>query len=258
MRTLVMASALSLLTISAPGQSGASVALKSDAPKKTAYEEFKETLGKFWSAMTKTTAGMKGGRDKLVCGQVFTTDLDGRDRTAVSTSGDAYCSPVFEAGGQSLLAVRDGSLYRLRPRTQPELLWEHQSPNDSIWRLIGVNMSGSDDNQVLALIGKQDADWPQIGILTLRSGNKVTLKPIAYPQNYDPDLVLTRLLRWDCNFGDVKIDVLKPNDSTVWNTQVTRDGKAENISKCEKTNCAQPALSLEKRRIAFVMEDKAG
>ena len=203
----------------------AAMALVLALPAAAAAETLVEKLLRV-SGLTASPAQMRSPGEEVEAGDVWVVPADGG---IVALRGDALVR--IPAGGGSPAPVQ-------------------RAPG--VLKLVGFDAGNPDEIVVLL-----DGGAAPLGVLSVKSG-KVT--PLPYDARSDVDRrMLAQVRGQERTYGDASVYVRTESrrglSRTIeWTDIHFRRGTAppRNVSACDGTNCGQPALSPDGRRIAFV------
>jgi len=182
-------------------------------------------------------------------GEIWLADVKTGSLRKLSASA-GFRSPIFTADDRAVLAVKDGTLWRLSLAGGPA-----QKLHDvaGLTKLVGPDRD--DPDKVLVMIERTRA--LVVALLSITSG-KTTEIP------YDPKLsedrkLLSHLKGWERVYGDTKIYQKTQTREGLagmveWNDVFLKKGDAApvNISRGEGANCGQPSLSRDGTQAVFV------
>ncbi|HEY6967754.1 MAG TPA: hypothetical protein VJA94_00880 [Candidatus Angelobacter sp.] len=194
---------------------------------------------------------LKGPGDELKNGQIWIIDLSSGKRQQL-TESDAYRSPVFVPASNDVLALEGTNLVRLSLGADARKLY----PISGVNKLVGFSVDNPDE---LLLIRKEPAAPVSVELLSLSTGKRT---PLPYDAASSQDRsMLEHLQSWDRTYDSKSLYVkheskVKLSGTAEWTDVYFKDGAAEavNVSKCDGSNCGQPSLSADGRKIVFVME----
>ena len=200
------------------------------------------------AGLTAAPGQMRGPGDTVEFGDVWIASTDGAARNAL-TSGGGYRSPIFAPTGESIYALKADALVRIPSAggTATPLL-----STAGIVKLVGF-----DGSNASALIVLLDSSTAPLGILSLDSGK---ISPLPYDAKAERErLLLAQITGEERVYGDTRLYVRTETKRGIsriieWADVYLQRGNlpAVNISACDGVNCAQPALSPNGRRVAFV------
>jgi WD40-like Beta Propeller Repeat len=195
------------------------------------------------------TAGgaVRGPADEVVLpGNIWIADLTEGTRRAVTNSG-RYRTPVFSG---------DGNIYALNGDTVIRLSAE--GGETRVGAVPGAaKLAGFDGDSPADLVVLRNEAASPLAVLSVTSGK---LTPLAYdPRSTDDRGFVASIRRQGRTYGDTVVYLKresKPGAArlTEWTDIYVRRGAEQprNVSACEGVACAQPALSPDGRRLAFV------
>ena len=187
--------------------------------------------------------------DAPMTGDIWIADAGGNTRAPLTRDG-GYSWPVFDPGGERILALRGSDVIEI------PLAGGHARRLASvagIAKLIGFDRTRP--GQVLVLRAEPGAE---IAVLSLADGR---LTAMAYdPRSSEAGTYLAHLRGEERAYGDAVLYVRQETRNEVtgdvleWNDVFVKEGdkRPRNISQCEGANCRQPSLSADGDRIAYV------
>lgn len=190
----------------------------------------------------------KAADDAVEPGDIWLVSLDGASPTPLTTGG-GYRSPIFSGADGTILALNGDALVRIgRGGGRPVPL----STVTGIVKLVGFDADNADELVVLL-----EAQTSPLGALSLKNG-KVT--PLDYDGKLDAERrMLAQIRGQERIYGDtsvyVQTETRRGLSRTIeWTDVYLRRGNLppRNVSLCDGVSCAQPALSPDGRRVAFV------
>jgi hypothetical protein len=203
------------------------------------------------SGLTASPAQMRSPGEEVEAGDVWVVPTDGGTAAALTTGG-GYRSPIFAPADGGILALRGDTLVRI-PAGGGSAAPLQRVPG--ILKLVGFDAGNADEIVVLL-----DGGAAPLGVLSAKSG-RVT--PLPYDAKSDVERrMLAQVRGQERTYADASVYVRTESKRGLsrtieWTDVHFRRGTAppRNVSACDGTNCGQPALSPDGRRIAFV---KAG
>ena len=186
--------------------------------------------------------------DDRGAGTIWIAEVD-LQRVAPATSDDGYRSPIFSPAG-NLIALKGDRVVRVGP--------DGATP---VQRLSGaVKLVGFDGRHPDRVVVLRDSPSAPLVVLSLETG---ALTPLPYDAASEAhQRMLAQIRSAQRVYGTTRVFVKtesKPGLSRriEWTDVYVQRGDAapRNVSSCDGTSCAQPALSADGRRVAFV---KAG
>ena len=187
--------------------------------------------------------------DALMTGDIWIADAGRNTRTPLTRDG-GYSWPVFDPGGERILALRGSDVLEIPLAGGPA---RRLASVADITKLIGFDRTRPD--QLLVLRAEPDAE---IAVLSLADG-QVTAIPYD-PRSSEAGTYLAHLRGEERAYGDAVLYVRKETRNEVtgdvleWNDVFVKEGdkRPRNISQCEGANCRQPSMSADGGSIAFV------
>jgi hypothetical protein len=163
------------------------------------------------------------------------------------TSDGGYRSPIFVPADGSLLALKGGSVVRLKGAGRVEVV----AAAPGVLKLVGVDTNHSDDVVVLG------GGAAPLAVLSLKTGKLVPLPFDAKSEAHQR--MLAQVRGQERTYGAtrlyVKTESKRGLSRTVEWTDVylrRRGGTPQNVSACDGIDCGEPALSPDGARVAFV------
>jgi hypothetical protein len=211
----------------------------------------------FWTRILRiagvsaTPASLRG-EDRVTCGDVWWTTAGQNPVAHRLTRGGGYCSPVYDASGQNILALKSGELYRIALDGKPPI--ELQSLS-SITKLVGMNRDNPDE---LLVVGRDAEHLPFAAIVSVKTG---AINRIPYDPNSSEDKVmLAHLSGWERVYGDTRVyteatEAEGPGGITTKFTDVyLKHGSDEpiNLTNGNNVSSSQPSLSPDGQKVVFI------
>lgn len=202
------------------------------------------------TGLTASPATIRGPDDGVVTGDVWLAGTDGRPPLRATTNGD-YRSPVFSPVDGSIFVLRHDALLKI-PATGGRPTPVFVVPG--VVKIVGFQ-SGN-PGELFVLLDNVNAP---LGVISLASGQLTQL-------DFDSTVagaaeMLAQIRRPDRSYGPVQVRVIahskRESGRTVEWTEVylQRDGlPPKMVSACNRSRCGEPALSLNRQRIAYIME----
>jgi hypothetical protein len=216
---------------------------KQPAPRPTLLAKLLRIAG-----LTATPSQMRGAGDEIGTGNIWLVGVDGAGPSAVTIDG-GYRSPVFSIGDNSLTALKGDDIVRFRIDGGRAAQLQQVT---GVTKLVGFD--GGDSDSLVVLLDNPNSP---LGAISLRTG-RVTLLPFD-AASADDRRALAQVRSQERVYGDTSIYTKTETKRGLarnieWLDVYVKRGAAapRNISACDGTNCSQPALSADGRRIAFV------
>ncbi len=202
------------------------------------------------SGLTATPAQMRPAGDTVEAGNIWIADLDRRTARAVTTGG-GYRSPIFSPVTGSLYALNGDAIVRISLENGAAGALQKAL---AVVKLVGFDSKNDDEIVVLLDV---DRDASPLGIVSLNSGR---ITPLLHDVKNQPErAVLDQIRGQDRAYGNTIVYVQTETKQGLARTVEWTDiyvrrgtGAPQNVSACNGTNCGQPALSSDKRSLAFV------
>src|SRR5450631_2898268 len=244
---------LSLLLAAEPLTAAADTAAQTSRPKSPpdAHQSLAAKLLDF-IGIPADSGALKGSDDPLEAGEVWLVDVAGGKPRQLTRTAD-FRSPIFLPGGSEVLALRGNDVVRLSgPADAPRKL----ATVKGAAKLLGC--STSDPDQVLLLATQSGGD--ELSVLSISTG-RLSRIPFDRTSRKDGEL-MAYLNGWDRSYPSGSLYVQRRTQETLAGVVEWQDvffqsgnGAATNISRCDATNCGQPSLSSDARRVVFIKGD---
>jgi hypothetical protein len=200
-----------------------------------------------------TPSQMKGDSN-VSAGQVWITDVERGTRAALTTDS-GYRWPVYEPGGQAIVALEGDSLVRI-PTRNGKINVLQKIP--SVEKLVGFDRK--DPDKLLVIL---DRDTVPLALLSLKTGN---LTPLPYdPKSKEHRRMLSHVKGEERVYGSarvyVKTEVKRGMEGGLeWSEVYLQEGEATplNVSKGDGVDCGQPSLSPDRNAVVYVRASGSG
>jgi hypothetical protein len=198
------------------------------------------------------SGALKGSDDPLDAGEVWIVEVAGGKARQLTRTAD-FRSPIFLSGGSEVLALRGSDVVRLSGAADaPRKL----ATVKGAAKLLGC--SASDPDKVLLLATPAGGD--ELSVLSIGTG-QLSRVPFDPTSRKDGEL-MAYLTGWDRTYPAGSLYVQRHTQETLAGAVEWQDvffqsgnGEAVNISRCDATNCGQPSLSSDARRVVFIKGD---
>jgi hypothetical protein len=202
------------------------------------------------SGLTLAPTHVRDPDDGIKPGSIWIVSLDRRTTRALTTDG-GYRSPTFSPVAGSIYALKHDMIVRIPSEGGTAV---------SVQRIPGaiklVGFDGKSLDEMLVLIDTGASGSP-LGVVSLKSG-RVT--PLPYDARSDDEHRLLEQIRAQHRlYGDTIVYTKRETKEGIariieWTDVYLQQGTAppRNMSGCDGLNCVQPALSPDKRTVAFV------
>ena len=202
------------------------------------------------AGLTAAPAQLRGPGDEVETGNIWIANLE-RGTASALTSDGGYRSPV--------VSPADGSVYALKGETVVRFPASN-GKGAVVQKVTGalklVGFEGKNGDEIIVLVDSGPAGSP-LGVVSLKSG-RVT--PLPYNANSEDQRRMLAQIRGQRRvYGDTSVYTKSESKRGLsrlieWTDVYLKRGDAEpqNISLCDGVNCAQPALSPDGRRLAFI------
>ena len=180
-------------------------------------------------------------------------DRDPKRGTVTRLTADSgYRSPVFSPADGSIFALKADVVVRIPSEGSPPAV---------IQRVTGaVKLVGFDGNNPDEIVILLEGGSSSLAVLSLKDG-KVTMLPYD-AKSEDQRRILAQIRGQDRVYGTMSVYLKTERKQGLsraieWTDVYLRRGDSmpQNVSGCDGVSCAQPALSPDGKRVAFV---KAG
>jgi hypothetical protein len=206
------------------------------------FDRIMQVLG-----ISATPSQMKGESD-VSAGQVWIADVERGTCTALTT-GSGYRWPVYEPGGEAIVALQANSIIRIATRSG-EITVEHKI--SGVEKLVGFDREDPDKLLVMT-----DKDTAPLALLSLKTGN---LTPLPYdPKSKEHRRMLSHVKGEERVYGAARVYVKTERKQTMegeleWNEVYLQQGEAmpRNISNGDGVNCGQPSLSPDGKAVVYI------
>jgi len=188
------------------------------------------------------------GAAPVEVGSVWVATIDGATRTRW-TAGEDFASPVFDARGAAIYAMRRDDLVRIAsPNAEPEV----------VRKLAGVDKLIGFDPQVRTdlVVLMRDEKAP-VAVVSV-AGPSLVRQPVDLSVLEQQRLV-ANLRGQNRSAGGLRIIVDRLDKDSLagvveWTDVFVEDGSAarRNLSRCDGVSCIQPALSPDRTRVVYV------
>jgi Tol biopolymer transport system component len=184
-------------------------------------------------------------------GSIWIANLE-RGTLSRLTADRGYRSPVFSPTDASVFALRDDVVVRIPlDGSAPAVI---QRVTGAV-KLVGFD--GENPDELVVLL---DGGGSPLAVLSLKSRQ---VAPLPYDANSnEQQRILAKIHGQERVYGTTRIYLKTERKQglarTIEWTDVylqRGDSTPQNVSGCDGVNCAQPALSPDGRRVAFVKED---
>jgi hypothetical protein len=195
-----------------------------------------------------TPGNQRGEEDRVGAGNIHLYNVETKGGGQVKAG--SFRSPIFFGDDDNLLALTGEQLVKITLSTGTV------APLCSIpgvKKLVGISSDAAD--QVLLLRDLDQDNCPSVGILSL-ANCQVESVPIA---GRDDEASVSYMRGWDREYEGMKLETRKKTKQVngrevewtdVWLMPKNKD--SINISRCDGTNCGQPAISKDGKFVVFV------
>ena len=202
------------------------------------------------SGISATPSQQRAPEELEAGGELWIAILESRELRKLPVE-NGFRSPVFTAGGEAVLAVKNGALWQIAVRGEARPRQLHTAPG--VQKLIGFDRD--DGDQLLVLLERENQ--PTVALLALRSG-KLTILPYN-PDARDDRKALSHLKGWERTYGDTRLYLRPQTRRTLageleWNDVFLKRGDEApvNVSRSDGVQCGQPSLSPDGKGVVFV------
>lgn len=198
------------------------------------------------------SGALRGADDPFDAGEVWVVDVAGGKSRQLTRTAE-FRSPIFQRGGTDILALRGSDVVRLSGAGDaPRKL----ATVKAAAKLLGC--SANDPDKVLLLATPAGRD--ELSVLSISTG-QLSRVPFEPTSQKDGEL-MAYLNGWDRTFPSGNLYVQRHAQETLAGVVEWQDvffqsgnGKAVNVSRCDATDCGQPSLSSDARRVVFIKGD---
>lgn len=208
------------------------------------------------AGVSSTPASLRS-EDHVTSGEVWWMPLTGQSAPRRLTHEGGFYSPVFDAQGQSVLALNNGNLFRIKLSSGvPVRLYALAS----VTKLVGLSR---DDPDQLLVIGEDiQQHAPFVALVSVQSG-KLTVIP-HNPQSNEDRVMLAHLAGWERVYGDTRLYTEKNEKEGFGGTTVSftdvylkRGNDAPvNLTQGTRVSSSQPSLSGDGQKVVFIRQEK--
>jgi len=199
------------------------------------------------------SGALKGSGDTLEAGEVWVVEVAGGKSRQLTRTAD-FRSPIFLPAGTDVLALRGSDVVRLSGAADaPKKLATVKAAT----KLLGC--SAGDPDKVLLLV-TASAGGDELWVLSIRTG-RLSRVPFDPTSRKDGEL-MAYLSSWDRTYPAGNLFVQRHTQETLAGAVEWQDvffqsgnGDAVNVSRCDATDCGQPSLSSDSRRVVFIKGD---
>jgi hypothetical protein len=208
------------------------------------------------TGVSSTPASLRS-EDHVTGGEIWWVPLTGQSVPRRLTHGGRYYSPVFEAQGQSVLALNNGDLFRIRLSSGvPVKMYKLAS----VTKLVGLSRDDSDQLLVIGEDIQQHA--PFVALVSIGSG-KLTVIP-HNPQSNDDRVMLAHLAGWERVYGDTRLYTEKNEKEGIGGTTLSftdvylksGNNAPVNLTQGNRVSSSQPSLSADGHKVVFIREER--
>jgi len=253
-RQLLLSLLMSLLPAAGPLAAAADTAPQAARPKSPpdTHQSLSAKLLDF-IGIPADSGALRGVDDPFEAGEVWVVEVAGGKSRQLTRTGE-FRSPIFLPGGTDVLALRGSDVVRLSgPAGAPRKL----ATVKGAAKLLGC--SANDPDKVL-LLATTPAGGDELSVLSISTGQLSRL-PFDPTSRKDAEL-MAYLNGWDRTYPAGSLYVQRHTQETLAGVVEWQDvffqsgnGKAVNVSRCDATNCGQPSLSPDARRVVFIKGD---
>jgi hypothetical protein len=194
-----------------------------------------------------TPSQMKGDSD-AIAGQIWIVEIEPGRRMALTTDSD-YRWPVYEPGGESVVALKSNSIVRVSMKGR-EAKVLYTIPG--VEKLVGFD--GEDHDNLLVVL---DNDKAPLAMLSLKTGE---LRALPYDaRSRDHRRMLSHIKGQERLYGTSRVYVKTESKESMegaleWGDVYLQQGEAasRNVSRCDGVTCSQPSLSPNGTAVAYV------
>jgi hypothetical protein len=198
------------------------------------------------------SGALRGADDPFEAGEVWVVEVAGGKSRQLTRTAE-FRSPIFLPGGIDVLALRGSDVVRLSgPADAPRKL----ATVNAASKLLGCSVR--DPDKLLLLATPPGGD--ELSVLSISTG-QLSRVPFDPTSREDAEL-MAYLNGWGRTYPAGSLYVQRHAQETLAGVVEWQDvffqsgnGKAMNVSRCDATNCGQPSLSPDARRVVFIKGD---
>lgn len=208
------------------------------------------------AGVSSTPASLRG-EDHVTSGEIWWEPLTGQSEPRRLTHGGGFYSPVFDAQGQSVLALSNGDLFRIRLSSGvPVKLYKLAS----VTKLVGLSR---DDSDQLLIIGEDVQQHGQFVALVSIGSGKLTVIPHNSQSNEDR-VMMAHLAGWERVYGDTRLYTGKNETEGAGGTTIAftdvylkrGNNPPINLTNGNRVSSSQPSLSQDGQKVVFIREER--
>jgi hypothetical protein len=208
------------------------------------------------AGVSSTPASLRG-EDHVTSGEIWWVPLPGPSAPRRLTNGGAYYSPVFEAQDQSVLALNNGDLFRIRVNTGVAVKLCKLA---RVTKLVGLSR---DDSDQLLVLGEDVQQHGQFVALVSIGSGKLTVIP-HNPQSNEDRVMLAHLAGWERVYGETQLYTEKTEKEGAGGTTIAftdvylkRGSNAPiNLTNGNRVSSSQPSLSQDGQKVVFIRQGR--
>lgn len=216
----------------------------------------------FWAKVLRvagvsTTPASLRGDDQVISGDIWWVTVREKAIPQRLTHGGGYYSPVFDAPGQNVLALKGGDLYRVSLSGEPPAKLHSVA---GVTKLVGL--SRDDPNQVLVVGEDIQQHLPFAALVSIQSGRLVIIP--HNPDSSEDQVMLAHLSGWERVYGDTRLYTEKnekegPGGTTLEFTDVYLKRASDppiNLTNGNRLSSSQPSLSGDGQKVVFIRGER--
>lgn len=208
------------------------------------------------AGVSSTPASLRG-EDSVTSGEIWWVPLTEQSIPRRLTHGGEYYSPVFDAQGQSVLALNNGDLFRIRLSSGVPV---KQYKLANVTKLVGL--SRDDPDQLLVIGEDLQQHNPFVALVSIQSGKLVVIP--HNPQSNEDRVMLAHLAGWERVYGDTRLYTEKNEKEGVGGTTIAftdvylKRGNAApiNLTNGDRVSSNQPSLSQDGQKVVFIRQER--
>ena len=208
------------------------------------------------AGVSKTTGSLRGD-EEVTTGDIWWATVSEKATPQRITRGGGYYSPVFDAQGQSVLALKGSDLYRISFSGDAAVKLHTLG---GVKKLVGL--SRDDPDQLLVVGEDLKRHLPFVALVSVQAG---TMAVIPHnPQSSEDQTMLAHLTGWERDYGDTRVYMEKndkegPGGITIEFTDVYLKRGSDppiNLSHGNRISSSQPSLSGDGQKVVFIRGER--
>jgi hypothetical protein len=235
------------------------IALPAAQSQKTQPQKKTES---FWAKVLRiagvsTTPASLRGDDQVTSGDIWWVTVTEKAVPQRLTRGGGYYSPVFDAPGETVLALKSSDLYRVSLSGDPPVKLHTVA---GVTKLVGL--SRDDPDQVLVVGEDIQQHLPFAALLSIPSGRLVVIP--HNPDSSEDQVMLAHLSGWERIYGGTRVYTEKnekegPGGTTLEFSDVYLKRVSDppiNLTNGNRLSSSQPSLSADGQKVVFIRGER--